>query len=253
MRRGKNFFEDTDINKVIRFFSIMLLISIAIFLIIFTIYNKRVEKDNSSRVIELGLVNSIVPNNTVSTSSTQDKGKEAATNELENKNEVVNTPQKEKSVVKDNKVNTSDLESKETDIKEDLSFITPVSGEIIRDFADDTLIYSNTLEEWTTHLGIDIAANKTSIVVAAEKGKIETIKTDPRYGLTITIDHGSGFKTIYSNLLTTEFVKVGDEVDKGQTIATVGDTASFEVLDEPHLHFEMTKDGEFVNPTIYFN
>ena len=107
------------------------------------------------------------------------------------------------------------------------------------------------MKEWTTHPGIDIRAEKTSIVVASEKGRIESIKNDPRYGLTVTIVHNNGFKTIYSNLLTTEFVKEGDEVEKGQTIATIGETASFEVADDSHLHFEMYKDGENINPTIY--
>ena len=97
-----------------------------------------------------------------------------------------------------------------------------------------------------------IKAEKTSIVTASEKGIVESIKNDPRYGLTITISHNNGFKTIYSNLLTTEFVSENEEVEKGQTIGTIGETASFEIADVPHLHFEMYKDGELVNPTIYF-
>ena len=148
-----------------------------------------------------------------------------------------------------NNTNTADSNNSEST---ELSFMAPVAGEISKDFASDTLIYSNTLEEWTTHLGIDIKAERTSVVVASEAGKVESIKSDPRYGLTITIDHGNGYKTIYSNLLTTEFVQTGETVEKGQTIATVGDTASFEVLDEPHLHFEMYINGEAVNPTLYF-
>ena len=132
-----------------------------------------------------------------------------------------------------------------------LNFVAPVSGEIIKDFSVDTLVFSNTLKEWTIHNGIDIKADKTSIVVASETGTVESIKNDPRFGLTITIIHDNGFKTIYSNLLTTEFVKENEKVEKGQTIATIGESASFEVADEPHLHFEMYKDGEVVNPTIY--
>ena len=42
-----------------------------------------------------------------------------------------------------------------------------------------------------------------------------------------------------------------EEVEKGPTIGTVGETSSFEIADEPHLHFEMYKEGEAVNPTIY--
>ena len=132
-----------------------------------------------------------------------------------------------------------------------LSFIAPVSGEITKDYSIDTLVYSNTLKEWTTHNGIDIKADKTSIVVASEAGVVESIKNDPRFGLTITITHDNGFKTIYSNLLTTEFVKENEKVERGQTIATIGDSASFEIADDSHLHFEMYKDGETVNPTIY--
>ena len=73
----------------------------------------------------------------------------------------------------------------------------------------------------------------------------------PDIGLTITITHPSGYKTIYSNLLSSEFVKEGDVVERGQTIGTVGESASFEVSDDPHLHFEIIKDGEYLNPTLY--
>lgn len=73
----------------------------------------------------------------------------------------------------------------------------------------------------------------------------------PDIGLTITITHPSGYKTIYANLLSSEFVKEGDVVERGQTIGTVGESASFEVSDDPHLHFEIIKDGEYLNPTLY--
>ena len=121
----------------------------------------------------------------------------------------------------------------------------------MRGFAKDSLIYSDTLEEWVTHLGIDIKAERTSVVKSAEDGKVTSIKNDPRYGLTIVIEHVNGFKTVYSNLLTSEFVKEGETVKKGQSIATVGNSASFEIVDEPHLHFEILKDNVNVDPSIY--
>lgn len=133
----------------------------------------------------------------------------------------------------------------------ELEFESPVSGDIIKDYAEDTLVYSKTLDEWGTHLGIDIRANKTTIVKASESGTVEKINTDPRYGNSITINHGNGFKTIYSSLLSSDFVKVGNEVEKGDTIGTVGDSASFEIAEDSHLHFEMYKDGKQVNPTLY--
>ena len=141
--------------------------------------------------------------------------------------------------------------SAEQETKKELNFEKPVEGEIVREFAKDNLIYSETLKEWTTHLGIDIKADKTTVVKSAEAGTIKSIKNDPRYGLTIVIDHANGFQTIYSNLLTSEFVVEGEKVEKGQSIGTVGNTAVFEIADEPHLHFEILKNGIQEDPSIY--
>ena len=135
--------------------------------------------------------------------------------------------------------------------KKELSFAKPVEGEIMKEFAQENLIYSQTLEEWTTHTGIDIKAEKTTVVKAAEAGMVKTIKNDPRYGLTIVIEHENGFETVYSNLLTSEFVVEGEKVEKGQSLGTVGNTAAFEIADEPHLHFEILKDSVPVDPSIY--
>ena len=127
----------------------------------------------------------------------------------------------------------------------------PVDGEISKDFAKDSLVYSETLKEWVTHMGIDIKAEKTTVVKAAESGTIKSIKNDPRYGLTVVIDHGDGYQTIYANLLTSEFVVEGENVEKGQSIGTVGNTAVFEVADEPHLHFEILKESIPQDPNAY--
>ena len=161
-------------------------------------------------------------------------------------------------VTKSTKTNTSSTKSSlttttntTTEKENEPTFMKPVEGEISREFAKDQLIYSDTLEEWTTHLGIDIKAQETTVVVASEKGTVSAIKNDPRYGLTITIEHEDGFQTVYSNLLTSEFVIEGEKVEKGQTIATVGNTAAFESKEEPHLHFEIIKDYKQVDPNIY--
>ena len=142
----------------------------------------------------------------------------------------------------------------ETNLSEEkIKFIIPIKGEIIREFAKDSLVFSKTLEEWITHNGVDIKADETNVVKAAESGTVSAIKNDPRYGLTVIINHDNGYQTIYSNLLTAEFVVKGEKVEKGQSIATVGKTAAFESLDESHLHFELLKDNEYQDPTIYIN
>ena len=133
----------------------------------------------------------------------------------------------------------------------EVTFEAPVKGTILRNFAKDSLVYSETLKEWITHTGIDIKADKTTVVSSAAAGTIYAIKNDPRYGLTVIINHDNGYQTIYSNLLTAEFVVEGEKVEQGQSIGTVGNTASFEILDDYHLHFELLKDNEYLDPTIY--
>ena len=142
-------------------------------------------------------------------------------------------------------------EEKEED--KEITFKAPVKGEIIRGYATENLVYSETLQEWIVHNGIDIKAEKTTVVAAVASGKVLAIKNDPRYGLTVIIEHKDGFKSVYSNLLTAEFVLEGEEVVEGQTIGTVGTTAAFEISDDYHLHFELLQNDEYVDPTIYIN
>ena len=152
-------------------------------------------------------------------------------------------------------VETGTVENNETQEntteKKDPTFTKPVEGEVIKLYGKEKLIYSNTLKEWTTHLGIDIKADKTTVVKASADGVVKSIKNDPRYGLTVVLEHQNGFSSVYSNLLTAEFVVVGENVKAGQTLGTVGNSATFEILDEPHLHFEILKDGGAVDPEMY--
>ena len=139
-----------------------------------------------------------------------------------------------------------------TETKKEITFIKPTDGEIICEYAKDNLIYSETLKEWITHTAVDIKADKTSVIKAAADGIVKSIVNGPRYGLTVVIEHDDGYETVYSNLLTAEFVVEGEEVTQGQTIGTAGNTASFESSMECHLHFELMKNGEYLDPTIYF-
>ena len=190
--------------------------------------------------------NAIVINNTTKNTTTNTTANEKQENKVqENKTEEVKKQENKKAEQVEENVQEQE--------KEDPKFNVPVSGEIIRGFAIDSLVYSNTLEEWITHNGIDIKADKTSVVTASAPGKVYAIKNDPRYGLTVIIDHDNGYRSIYSNLLTSEFVVEGENVEQGQTIGTVGNSSTFEISDDCHLHFELLKDNEYVDPTIYMN
>ncbi len=166
-------------------------------------------------------------------------------------NNTVNTTKKTNTLSNNTVKTNSKATTKKEENNVELTFEKPVDGDVIREFAKDNLIYSETLKEWTTHMGIDIKADKTTVVKSAEAGTVKSIKNDPRYGLTIVVEHANGFQTVYANLLTSEFVVEGEKVEKGQTIGTVGNNAVFESADESHLHFEILKDSMQVDPSIY--
>ena len=214
--------------------------------------DKQIAKEQSESPSVMSSTN-IVENENLVVDTKQEEFNEIETKQEETKNndkkknstnKTVNTNSKTTNE-KDNKV--KEQTKTEEVVKKDPVFTYPVKGEVILDYAKDKLVYSNTLGEWITHCGMDIKAEKTTVVTASAEGTVKSIKNDPRYGLTVVIEHNNGFSTVYSNLLTAEFVSVGENVKSGQTIGTVGNTASFEILDEPHLHFEITKN----DPNMY--
>ena len=188
-------------------------------------------------------------NNTAISTNTNTSSNSTSTSNASNTNS--STQNSNNSSNSNNNTSSNSNADKAETKQAEISFSKPVEGEIVKEFAQDNLIYSNTLEEWTTHTGIDIKAEKTTVVKSAEAGMVKSIKNDPRYGLTIVIEHQNGFQTVYSNLLTSEFVVEGENVEKGQSLGTVGNTAAFEIADEPHLHFEILKDSVAVDPSIY--
>ncbi len=190
--------------------------------------------------------NELNETNTANTTNTTNN----STTTTQNNNATSNT-NVTNNVAKNETTETNSNDTKKEETKKEVSFEKPVYGEIMKEYAKDNLVYSETLKEWVTHLGIDIKAEKTSVVKAAEAGTVKSIKNDPRYGLTIVVDHEDGYQTVYSNLLTSEFIVEGEKVEKGQSLGTVGNTAVFEIADEAHLHFEILKDSIQIDPSIY--
>lgn len=100
-----------------------------------------------------------------------------------------------------------------------------------------------------THNAIDIANKVGTPIYAADSGTvvIAAYGYNGGYGNTIVIDHGGGKKTRYGHA-SKLFVKVGDEVDKGENIAAMGSTGH---STGPHLHFEVLINGAHYNPLNY--
>lgn len=248
MRRERRL--KTSGNKFFYIVGAMIIALLVTLFLLYKIYNKKLN-DISKSMLSTEEIIGLIPN---SMEETKDVDTILSKTIEEVKEDINNNAIEETAVTEENLIEetqTPEIEEPKEVVKKELHFAYPVEGEIIREFAMEKLIYSPTLDEWTTHQGFDIKADRTTVVKAAEEGTVVAIKNDPRYGLTIIIEHQDGFKTVYSNLLTTEFVSEDEHVEKGQTIGTVGNSAVFEIADEPHLHFEIIKDGEYLNPEEY--
>ena len=114
-----------------------------------------------------------------------------------------------------------------------------------RDFSLEVFAYDATMGDWRTHDGLDIAA--------CAKGTVTDVSTDDMMGVTVTVDHGKGMESVYSNLAESVNVQPGTEVEAGTVIGTVGTTAVSESADASHLHFSMREYGVAIDPLNYLH
>lgn len=127
----------------------------------------------------------------------------------------------------------------------------PVKGTLQWPFAMDELVYSETLGQWMTHSGIDIAAPKGTTVYAVWGGRVDRVYTDDALGVMVELDHGDGRISVYGNLAQDLPVEEGQRIQAGDPVGTIGDTAVAECGAAAHLHFELYVDGKAVDPLEY--
>jgi septal ring factor EnvC (AmiA/AmiB activator) len=117
----------------------------------------------------------------------------------------------------------------------------PVEGAIVYRFGRDTLP-SGGIIRWN---GVGIAANAGTPVKAVESGKVRLVGQFGTYGLTVVLEHGNGYYSVYSHLQSAS-VELSANVARSQTIGTVGGENSDY---GPHLHFEIRGENQVaLNP-----
>ena len=127
----------------------------------------------------------------------------------------------------------------------------PVDGEVIFGFAIDKLLYSVTLDQWTTHAAVDIAADAGTPVKSVFSGTVKEVGKDDALGYFVRIEHTNGRATLYANLGEDLRVRVGDRVNAGDAIGTVGTSAISECAEKPHVHFAVLENGVPKDPAKY--
>ena len=127
----------------------------------------------------------------------------------------------------------------------------PVEGETAAAYAVDKLAYNETTRDWRVHNGVDLTAAAGTEVQAAADGTVYTVYDDDLMGTTVVIRHSGGYVTTYSSLSEETAVAAGDTVYCGDTIGTVGQTALTEKALEPHVHFSVTCNDQWMDPAEF--
>ncbi|MDT7827206.1 M23 family metallopeptidase [Pricia sp. S334] len=100
------------------------------------------------------------------------------------------------------------------------------------------------------HFGVDLAAEKDTPIYCTAAGRVAHIENNPNgHGVHVIISHAYGFSTLYGHMESVVVTK-GEALDAHDFIGTVGSTG---ISTGPHLHYEVIKDGQRVDPAPSFN
>lgn len=135
-----------------------------------------------------------------------------------------------------------------TDTQNKFSITLPFAKQsVITGYSNDTPVYSDTLNEWACHVGLDFACDKGDIVSVAANGIVTDVSEDDIYGVSVLVEHDGGFYTLYRGLEKAA-VREDELVAKGQQLGTAAEVLPFEAHMPTHIHFELIKDDLSIDP-----
>ena len=123
----------------------------------------------------------------------------------------------------------------------------PVSGEVVRGYAPDNLVFWETLSCWKAHPGVDIAAVAGEGVLCVMDGVVEDVARDDLWGYRVRVAQTDGSIAEYAGIAVC-LLKTGQSITRGQTVGTLMEAIPCEAELGAHLHLEITKDGEKSDP-----
>ena len=129
--------------------------------------------------------------------------------------------------------------------------VWPVSGEVTAAFSGDELVFNETMQDWRTHNGTDLAAEEGDSVAAPVSGTVKSVSEDGRWGGVVEIEAQDGALV---RLCGVQDVKTaeGQSVEAGAELGTVGEIAS-ESAQDAHIHIEVLQNDEYTDPQLYFS
>ena len=139
----------------------------------------------------------------------------------------------------------------EQPVQKPISFVMPVSAPSSIAQYSDSLVWCSTLGRFQAHKAVDFYAQEGTDVLCAYAGVVESVESSLLSGVSVTVDHGNGLKTVYNSLADGDYVFEGKTVKAGDIIGQVSTTNRQEYKDGAHLHFEVIENGQSIDPVKY--
>lgn len=144
------------------------------------------------------------------------------------------------------------VEPPNVDVNNEPVVTMPIKGaEVGMDYADDKIVYWTTLDLWQWHPAVDFVGSGS--VFAIMDGKVLDVEKTTIEGNVVTIEHSDGYVSIYKSLGNDVVVKKGDTVKSGDKIGSASTAMMSELDTGAHVHFELKKNGKYVNPATLLN
>lgn len=123
----------------------------------------------------------------------------------------------------------------------------PVAGNVIMDYSMDKTVYFTTLDQYKYNPAVIIQGTLDENVMSAAAGRVTKIETLEETGMTVTMDIGDGYEIIYGQLKELP-VQEGDYLKAGETVGYISEPTRFYTKEGCNLYFQVTKDGEPIDP-----
>ena len=142
------------------------------------------------------------------------------------------------------------LAENKTEFLASIPAIQPVTNKNLRSMASGFGYRLHPIyKTYKMHSGIDFTAPTGTPIYATGNGRVVPAPDGASgYGNHVVIDHGFGYKTLYAHMYKSK-VRMGQVIKRGQLIGYVGNTG---LSSGPHLHYEVIKNGNKINPINYF-
>lgn len=130
-------------------------------------------------------------------------------------------------------------------------FIKPNDGFVTVSHSEDTPVFSPTMLDYRTHIGVDVSGDVGESVKAVNGGIITEIYSDDLLGNTVCVKNAGGYTVKYSNLMPVlaDGIEVGEVIETGRVIGGIGETAISEAAEASHLHLEIyDENGNAIDP-----